>query len=118
MADFPSYAHIQFQGFADDPKPSVLRTEMERGSPKQALQNSQDLVSMSVSLLFLSAADAILFKAWHKDTIGKVGTFNITHPLTGSTVSAWFREGYIGPLVPLGPGFAPCSRDCVIEYLE
>jgi hypothetical protein len=118
MADFPSYAHIQFQGFADDPRPSVLRTEMERGAPKQAVQNSQDVVAMSVSLLFLSYADAESFKTWHRDTIGKVGTFNLVHPLSGSTITAWFKDGYIGQLVPIGPRGNPCSRDCVIEYLE
>jgi hypothetical protein len=118
MADFPSYAHIQFQGYAEDPKPSVLRTEMERGAPKQSVVNSQDLVAMSASLLFQSSADAASFIAWHRDTIGKVGTFNLTHPRTGSTITAWFREGYIGQLVPLGPGFSPCSRDCVIEFME
>lgn len=118
MADFPSYARIQFQGFSEDPKPSILRVEMERGAPKQSLMNSQDLVAMNVSLIFLTKADAASFVAWHKTTIGKVGQFSMTHPRTGSTITAQFREGSIGQLVPLGPGWAPCARSCVIEYLE
>lgn len=117
MADFPSYAKLQFR-FSEDPQPSVLRVEMERGAPKQSLQNSQDLVAMNVSLMFANKADAASFITWHRDTIGKVGSFNLTHPRTGSTITAWFREGYIGQLVPIGPGWMPCSRDCVIEYLE
>jgi hypothetical protein len=55
---------------------------------------------------------------WHRDTIGKVGAFSLKHPRTGSTITAWFREGYIGQLVPCGPDWSPCKRDCVIEYLE
>lgn len=116
MATFPSYAIIRRDSFSEDPQPSVLRTEMERGAPQQSLVNSQDLVLLNVSIVFESLADAAAFKAWHKNTIGKVGHFDLVHPISGATVDAWFREGYIGKLQPFGVGMY--SRDCVIEYLE
>lgn len=118
MADFPSYARVQFRNFSEAADPSVHRVEMERGGPKMAVINSQRLVAVNVSLLFMSAADADSFETWHEDTIGRVGSFDFVHPRTRQTVTAWFRNGDIGTLVPIGPGWNPCSRDCVIEYLR
>jgi hypothetical protein len=118
MADFPSYAKIQFDGYSESFDPSVERTEMERGGPKESVLNSQVLMKLKVSIRFYSKADADSFETWYFDTIKRVGTFNLTHPRTGATVVANFEGGNIGELYPLAEGFRISQRDCVIEYLR
>ncbi|MCG8275410.1 hypothetical protein [Stenotrophomonas sp. NLF4-10] len=118
MADFPRYVHILTDGFSDSFDPSVERTEMERGVPKQRLANSQVLVKLGATLFFRSAADVAAFETWYFDTIKRIGWFQIKHPRTGATIAARFENGSIGTLVPLGPAFFIASRNVVMEYLR
>lgn len=118
MAALPSYVTLLFDGFAEEFDPSVLRTEMERGVPKQRVINTHVMQEVSARLLFKSAADAASFESWYFDTIKRVGYFDFTHPRTGATLSGCFKEGRLGPLVPLIPDFSWTARDVTLEYLR
>lgn len=118
MADFPAYVTVLFDGYSEAFDPSIHRVEMERGGPKEAVINSQVLMKLNVSLLFRSKADVASFEDWYFNTIARVGAFNMTHPRTGATITAWFENASIGTLVPLTGAFRIAKRDCVIEYLR
>lgn len=119
MADLPSYVAVLFDGYSDGyPDPSVDRVEMERGSPKQSLINSQVLAKVNATLWFKSAADVVSFETWYFDTIKRIGSFNMTHPRTGSTIVAAFEGGRIGLFEPASPDFSRVRCACVIEYLR
>ena len=118
MAVFPAYVKIIAADFGEDFDPSVLRTEMERGLPKQRVLNSKVLQELNCTLLFDSAADVASFEAWYFDTIKRIGKFDFTHPRTGTTVSGGFKEGKIGAVMPRNPMYTRAARTCVIEYLR
>ncbi len=56
MATFPSGICILAGSYSESFDPSVERTEMERGVPKQRLVNTQVLAKFKCSLLFNSSA--------------------------------------------------------------
>ena len=118
MATLPSYVQILFAGYGEDFVPSVERTEMERGVPKQRLLNSGVLMQVHATLLFSSPADMAAFETWYFDTIERIGWFDMPHPRTGATISARFQGGKIGRLVPRNPQFNRATRDLVLEYLR
>lgn len=118
MATLPSYVTILFDGFTEDFDPSVLRTEMERGVPKQRVINSKVLAEINCRILFESKADAASFEAWYFDTIKRIGWFDMEHPRTGVTISARFKGGRLGQLVPLIPDFSWCAREVTLEYMR
>ena len=118
MATLPSYVTILFDGFTEDFDPSVLRTEMDRGIPKQRVINSKVLAEINGQLLFKSKADAANFETWYFDTIKRIGWFDMKHPHTGVTISARFKGGNIGRLVPISPDFSWCTREVTFEYLR
>ncbi|MDR7193355.1 hypothetical protein [Luteimonas terrae] len=118
MAVFPPDVHILFQGFGEAFDPSVERTEMERGLPKQRVLNSQVLMQVNATLLFSSKASAVGFEDWYFDTIKRIGEFDFVHPRTGTTHRGRFRGGNIGTLVPRNPRYTRSTRDVVLEYLR
>jgi len=114
----PSYVVVRMAGYAEDVEPSVERTEMERGLPKQRRLNSDLLVRLQVSFLFRTTADAESFLDWYDDTIGRIGFFDMRHPRTGATISARFPGGAIGTLRSLAGTDHLWQRDLVVEYLR
>lgn len=118
MPSIPDYVCVQFADYSESFDPSVLRTEMERGVPKQRLLNSQVLVKINATLAFLSAADASAFETWYFGEIKRIGWFTMTHPRTGAPITARFEGGNIGSLVPLATQFAVSQRQLVMEYLR
>ncbi len=64
MMAFPIYAKHLFDGFAENPKPVVQRTEMESGPAKQLLVSSRQMVERPVTYKLSSKADYQAFKAW------------------------------------------------------
>ena len=118
MAQFPSYVKIRFAGYAEEFDPSVERVEMERGVPKMRLVNSQVMQDLMATLQFNSAAEAAAFEAWYFDDIKRIGWFTMEHPRTKATITARFKNGGIGRLVPLMTQFKFSVRDVVLEYLR
>lgn len=118
MPTFPSYACILEDGYSETIQPSVERTEMERGPPKQMRLNSRVMVQITALLHFSSAADAAAFETWYFDDIGVTGWFDMTHPRTGQAITARFVGGDIGSLSPTRPMFASSERQVTIEYLR
>lgn len=118
MATFPAYVGILFAGYGEEADPAVERTEMERGVPVQRLLNSGVMVDVAATLLFSSSADITAFEDWYYDTISRIGWFDMPHPRTGATVTARFKGGSIGRLVPRNPQFNRATRAVVLEYLR
>lgn len=118
MAALPGYVTFLFDGYGEEFDPSIERTEMERGVPKQRVLNSHVMQEISARLLFKSKADAASFESWYFDTIKRVGWFDVTHPRVGGTVSMRFKGAKIGTLVPLIPDFSWCARDVTLEYMR
>jgi hypothetical protein len=118
MAALPSYVRILFAGYGEEFDPSVERTEMERGVPKQRVINSQVMQELHATLLFSSTADAGSFETWYFDTIKRVGFFDFVHPRTGATHSGRFKDASIGRLEPRNARYSRATRAVVIEYLR
>lgn len=114
----PSYVVVRMAGYAEDLDPSVERTEMERGPPKQRRLNSQVMHRLSVSFLFRTSADAESFLGWYEDDIERIGFFNMTHPRTGATISARFPGGEIGTLRSITGTDHLWQRDLVVEFMR
>jgi hypothetical protein len=118
MASMPSVARVVFDGQARSFEPSVLRTEMERGVPKQRLENSQVLVKQRMTLYFTGMEAAIAFEDWYFDEIGRIDWFTMTHPFTGQAITARFENGALGQLAPDEKEAGDYRMDVVVEYLR
>lgn len=118
MATITDFACILFPGYAESFDPSVERTEMERGVPKQRVLNSQVLVKLNASLMFRSEADVEAFEDWYFDELKRIGWFTIVHPRTGIPTTVRFENGSIGTLTPQAPAFYLAQRDVVLEYMR
>lgn len=118
MAALPSYVQILAAGFGEEFDPSVLRTEMDRGMPKQRVINTHVMQELPATLLFSSQADAASFEAWYFNTIKRIGFFDFVHPRTGATHSGRFKGGDIGRLEPRNARYTRATRAVVIEYLR
>lgn len=118
MAALPSNVLVAFPGQKKSIAPSVLRSEMERGVPKQRLLNTRALVTQAMTLYFPSLEVAEQFEAWYFDTIGRIDWFTMTHPFTGATITARFPGGEIGDLVPDEKEVGDYRRDLTVEYLR
>lgn len=119
VLNFPGgRAEVLYSGYSESFDPSVERTEMERGVPKQRLINSRVLVKLKCSLFFRSAADQFAFEAWYFDTLKRIGWFQLEQPRTGEIITARFEGGGIGELLPLHTQFRYSKRDVTMEYLR
>lgn len=118
MADFPSNLRFDLNSYRESEDPSVLRTEMERGVPKQRTINTDVLCTMKGVVNFLSEQDIADFDTFYFDTIKRVGWFNIRHPRTRQIISARFPGGKRGELVPVVGGFGVAYRELEMEYLR
>lgn len=94
MADFPSYADILIDSYSVSKESALLRTEMESGPPKQAKIKSKVMVTHNVQIYIATKADFQLFESWYATDISQgADWFNFVNPITGSTVSARFKNG-------------------------
>lgn len=118
MATFPDVAIILYDNYQESFDPSVLRTEMDRGKPKQRIINSDVLMSVTATVYFRSRDDADAFWDWYKNDIGRVGEFDFTHPGTGEVISGVrFTSGNIGSLTTMGNSWYAFKRTVTMEYL-
>lgn len=118
MAELPSVARVMFDGQKRSFDPSVERTEMERGVPKQRLMNSQVLIKQAMTLYFSSIADVGIFDDWYFVEIQRIGWFTMAHPYSGQTITARFEDGALGDLVPDEKLPGDFRMDVVVEYLR
>ena len=96
--------------------PMVLRSDMERGIPKQRRAGADVLVRVPCSLVFRSAADAAAFESWFYAE--GMGWFDFTLPRTGAVVQARIIGGDIGGLTPLTRAWNASERSVVLEYVR
>ena len=94
MATFPSYANILYQNFSQSRESALIRSEMESGPPKQAKIKSKVMQVQNVNIYVASKADFASFQSWYQSDINEgADWFNYVDPITGSTISARFRDG-------------------------
>jgi hypothetical protein len=118
MATLSDFAKIRFSNMSETFDPSVESSEMERGPPKYRVLNSQVLMKLSVTLLFLTSDDSDAFEDWYFNEVKRIGSFPVLIPRNGKTVVANFEKGSIGTLTFQGAGFHFGQRDVVLEYLR
>ncbi len=119
MATFPSYVGIRWSDTAEQPASVVLRSEMERGVPKQRRMASDTMVTVPVTLYFRTQANATDFETWVYSQIGG-GTdfFTWTNPRTGTNVQARIVGGNLGALKPGSNAWTFAERSLQLEYLR
>lgn len=104
MIDFPDYALILAEGYAEEPDYGLVRTEMDGGIAKQRRRFSVPVISRSVTVKVISDADRARFDAWfRRDANGGASWFNWLDPVDGVRKRArvtgtrppyrWQREG-------------------------
>ncbi|GHH52519.1 hypothetical protein GCM10009090_16640 [[Pseudomonas] boreopolis] len=118
MPSLPDYAIPLFQGLRRSFDPSVERTDMERGVPKQRVINSGVMMRQAMTLYFESIQTAEAFETWYFEELERIGWFTMRHPYTGAEITARFPGGDIGELVPDEKEPGDYRRDLVIEYLR
>jgi len=118
MATWPAYARMTLSSYSEAFEPSILRTEMERGLPVQRVLNTQVLVNVTGTVLFMTKADELAFEQWYFGELGRIGFFSWTSPKDGITRQARFKNADIGTLTPLAGGFAVSQRNVTLEYLR
>lgn len=94
MATLPAYVQILIDGYAQKRESALLRTEMEYGPPKQAKVKSRVMVTRSVKMYVASKVNFQSFETWYRDDINEGSSwFDMTDPVSGSTVNARFVGG-------------------------
>lgn len=94
MATLPTYINVLFDGYSQKRESALLRSEMEYGPPKQAKTKSLVMITRSAKLYLASKANFQSFETWYRTDINEgVSWFNMTDPVSGSTISARFVGG-------------------------
>ena len=118
MAAFPGYVKIGFPQ-AEDAASVVLRSEMERGVPKQRRFAADALVTQETTLHFDTKQQAIDWETWFYTTInGGVDWFDWVDLRTGATVQARIVGGKPGALKPATVNWVYAQRTLTIEWLR
>lgn len=103
MPTWPSTAHIQLDGYAEQRETALQSSEMESGPPKVVRIKSRVMVRRPVAVLFKSRADYLSFVEWFKTDIAHGALwFDWLDPLTGSTRQARIKGGELGDASLLG----------------
>lgn len=118
MAKLPEYVVLTMSGAGEEFDPAVVRSEMERGLPKQRLQSRSVVVQVSCTLHFRSRQDTLAFDTWYFDAIKRIGWFDWFDGRAGVVRSVRFAGGAIGKLTPLRARYAVATRTATLEYLR
>lgn len=118
MSNWPASAKITLGGFSEEFNPSIRRTEMERGMPKQAITNTHVLQELMFTVVFETSAAAQEFEDWYFNVLRRIDFFDFRHPRTRQYVSARFKDAKIGALTPVVGGFGLTQRTVTLEYLR
>jgi hypothetical protein len=120
MPAFPTWVQVVPLDSAEQMKPVVLRSEMERSIPKQRRIAADTLGTLPVTAVFQNAQRATEFEDWFFNEAGAgAAFFDWVHPRTGATVQARIVGGDIGQLRPLGsrPN-SRYARSFQVEYVR
>lgn len=118
MPTFPSYVKIG-SPLEEAPASVVLRSEMERGVPKQRRFAADTLVEQQVTLYFETKQDSIDWETWFYTTInGGVDFFDWPDQRSGTTVQARVKNGQLGPLKLMMHRWAYSQRTLTLEWLR
>lgn len=118
MSTLPDYAHVMLAGFDEDMDPAVRTTEMERGPDKLEVLNSQVKVRLRFSLYFETWELQEAFVDWYLTELGKVGEFDMLHPISGRPLRVSFVGGSIGRAELIDELGYDCRRAVTVEYLR
>ncbi|MDV3469003.1 hypothetical protein RZA67_09705 [Stenotrophomonas sp. C3(2023)] len=118
MPAFPSYPEILSETVRETFPPSIVRTDMERGLPKQRIENTKVLAKLSMTVLLESAADVEAFVSWYLDDLKRVAEFDLTHPRTGQVVKARFAPDGFGEVKSEMKRFGRATCALELEYLR
>lgn len=118
MATWPQSARIVLGSYSDEFDPSIRRTEMERGMPKQAILNSNVLRELTFTVVFETNKAANDFEDWYFNELKRIGFFDLRNPRTRTIVNARFKEAKIGTLTPITGGFGVSQRTVTVEFLQ
>ncbi|KLJ02818.1 hypothetical protein [Luteimonas sp. FCS-9] len=118
MSQLPDYAHVMLAGFAEDLDPSVRTTEMERGPDKLEILNSQVKMRLSFSLYFETWDLQEQFFGWYMTELGRIGEFDMPHPISGRPLRVSFVGGSIGRAELIDELGYDCRRAVTVEYLR
>jgi hypothetical protein len=118
MAAFPS-AHKILIETSEAPASVVIRSEMERGIPKQRRIAADALVTVPISVIFFTKQEAADFEDWfYNDISAGADFFDWTDPRTGVDVEARIVGGQLGELVPLRENYTMSRRSMTLEYVR
>lgn len=118
MATFPPTLKILIQT-NEAPAPVVIRSDMERGIPKQRRIAADVLVTVPISVIFFNKQQAADFEDWfYNDIGGGADFFDWTDPRTGAAVEARIVGGQLGELVPMSQGYNLSRRSMTLEYVR
>ena len=123
MATFPTWVKLAPRDGGERPSPVVVRSEMERGVPKQRRTAADSLVTIGVTAVFDNGDQAEKFLTWFYDNTtgaqGGAAWFDFVHPRTGATEEGQIVGGDIGELRPLGTqAGSRWVRSFQIQYLR
>lgn len=115
MATLPSYVKILYDGYTQKRESGIIRTEMESGPPRQARFKSRVMINRPVKLYINGVSNFQAFETWFmNDLAGGSLFFNMTDPVSGSTIEARFMGGtYVAK--PLSSAMNDWEIQCELE---
>ena len=117
MAAFPVDSELLKSGFKYQRQTNVVRSDMESGPAKQSLRASKDYVRFPVEYFF-KKTEFIAFKAWVKDTIGVVGEFDWTEPLSNDIMVVKIVNGDISDATPVTTNLSHWIVKFTLEVID
>jgi hypothetical protein len=116
----PAFPHelcaIRFGDHAEREATMYLRSEVERGLPRQRRFQADSLVTVPCTLLFKSRLNESAWRVWFGSDGG--GFFDFTLPRTGQVVKARVIGGNLGTLKPRSPDWEWSERSIELEYIR
>lgn len=118
FTDFPTEGVIVLkEGYSHDPGHGVEVFETDRSMPKMRLTNEIVIESTTFTLEFQTLAAERAFFNWYKSTLKRVGRFRWYDFLTGTTKTAWFKDGKVGESTPVTADYQVSRRTVTVQYL-
>jgi hypothetical protein len=115
MATLPSYVEVSFDGFRIQKESGIIRTEFENGPPRQAKFKSRTMKTREAQLFIKSKANFLEFETWFAEDLAQGSLFfNMTDPVSGSTIEARFVGG-VYSASPTSPTLEQWEISCQIE---